>query len=376
MSPYFLKLFNRNVLIYTLADGFYYGGYSVINAFLAVLITDKITDGRVDIASYVVSYYLILRAVAELPLANFVRRYSDSTKLKIVTGGYLTYGTLVLLMGFSNAVWEIFALQTGIALIDALTYPIRWPIFTKVVDRGNEELEWGIEDVAGTILPAGFSALAGIIAEAYGISSAFYVFGPVFMISGLGFSFIELKNHPHKPKIPKHAREALHWIVGELRALDTTFEISGGLAAQLQGSRRALSDIDIDVHEKTIDKLYPKVKDYVVFGPARYQDKSWDLYMMTLRYKTQMIDICGADTAKIYDQEKSEWVKDSDDFTKFDLKNLFGLRVPVSTRAELIEYKSKLKRLVDNMDIAQMSEHVGEGHIYDEPIPPEEPPVK
>jgi len=374
--PYFLKLFNRNVLIYTLADGFYYGGYSVINAFLSILVTDKITNGRVDIASYVVSYYLVLRAIAELPLANFVRRYSDTTKLKIVTFGYISYGILILLMGFSDAVWQIFLLQTGIALIDALTYPIRWPIFTKVVDRGNEELEWGIEDVAGTILPAGFSALAGIIAEAYGISSAFYVFGPVFMISGFGFSFIDLRNHPHKPKTPKHAREALHLIVGKLRAMNAPFEISGGLAAQLQGSRRALADIDIDVHESTIDALYPQVKEYVVFGPARYQDKNWDLYMMTLKYKTQYIDLCGIEHSKIYDLERGQWTNDHNDFGTFDLKNIFGLRIPVSTRAELIAYKSKLKRLVDNMDIAQISEHQGDGHIYDEPIPAEEPPVK
>ncbi len=366
---YYLRLFNKNVLIFILADGFYYGGYGVLNAFLSVLITAKITAGRVDIASYVIAYYLILRAIAELPFSNYVRHLSDKRRVQLVSSLYLLYGFLVLAMGFSTMIWQIFALQTFIALIDAFSYPIRWPMFTRILDRGNEELEWGIEDVVSTLLPALFSALAGLSAEAWGVASAFYIFGPVFMISGLCFSFMDLSKHPRRPKTPKDAREALLWIVTELRAVKAKFEISGGLAAELQGSRRPLADIDIDVHEKTLKKLLPRVSEHVIFGPARYQDKQWDLYMMTLRYKTQLIDICGVEHTKIYDRKERNWMPLVNDFSKRNTRELFGLRLPVSTREELIAYKSKLKRLVDNIDVAQLqSPEASSGiHIYNEP---------
>lgn len=365
---YYLRLFNRNVLIFIFADGFYYGGYSVINAFLSVLITAKITDGRVDIASYVIAYYLILRAIAELPFSNFVRRLSDKRKVEIVATLYVVYGILVLLMGFSSMVWEIFALQTFIALIDAFSYPIRWPMFTRIVDRGNEELEWGVEDIAGTILPAVFSALAGVVAEAWGVSAAFYVFGPVFMVSGISFALIDLSRHPHRPKTPEHAREALEWIVGHLRAIKARFEITGGLAAELHGSRRPLADIDIDVHEKTLEKLLPRIHEYVIFGPARYQDATWDLRLLTLRYKTQLIDLCGIEHTKVYDAERHEWTPEVNDFSKSVTKELFGMRLPVATKHELLEYKSKTGKLVDTIDVAQMEAHKGgpNEHIYSE----------
>jgi hypothetical protein len=69
----FLKSIGSNVKIYFIADGFYYAGYSVVNAFLSLLITSKITEGRLDMVGFVISYYMVIRAISELPLSRLTK---------------------------------------------------------------------------------------------------------------------------------------------------------------------------------------------------------------------------------------------------------------------------------------------------------------
>lgn len=51
-----LKALTRNALLYIVADGFYYAGYSVVNVFLSALITNSIAPGRIDLVGFVVGY--------------------------------------------------------------------------------------------------------------------------------------------------------------------------------------------------------------------------------------------------------------------------------------------------------------------------------
>src|SRR4030042_2802208 len=140
----------------------------------------------------------------------------------------------------------------------------------------------------------------------------------------------------------RSTQEAFRWIVAILRKHKIPFQISGGLAARLYGSRRKLADIDIDVPKKAFPKILPDVSRYVIFGPARYKDPNWDLNMITLRYRGQEIALCGIEGAKIFYKRLKKWVLYRADLSKVIRKKIYGLSVPVIPKRELIDYKTKL----------------------------------
>lgn len=189
----FLNSVNPNVKTYLLANSFYYGGFDIINAFLSILITSQITDNKLEYVGYILGYYMLVRAGMELPLSKITRGLSDQNKINVVTYSFIFYGILIALMGFSTNIMQLLVLQTLIAMLDALAYPLKWTLFTKIIDNSNQELEWGLEDVLSVIVTAFTSILGGIISKVYGLSSVFILFGIMFSLCGITFHLIKIK---------------------------------------------------------------------------------------------------------------------------------------------------------------------------------------
>ena len=59
---------------------------------------------------------------------------------------------------------------------------------------------------------------------------------------------------------------ALRWIVRILQEGNIPFQITGGFAARMYGSMRALADIDIDVAGNRLNELAELVKEYSKYG--------------------------------------------------------------------------------------------------------------
>lgn len=153
----------------------------------------------------------------------------------------------------------------------------------------------------------------------------------------------------------RDTKDAFQWIVGLLHKHSIPFQISGGFAARLYGSERELADIDIGIPDDRFAELYPEVKEYITFGPARYLDEEWDLELMTLKYKNQEIDLAGEDGSKIFDKENKVWISARRDLSKSEHIEVYDLIVPVISKVDLIAYKKKLMREVDQADIKALS---------------------
>jgi hypothetical protein len=152
-------------------------------------------------------------------------------------------------------------------------------------------------------------------------------------------------------KLRKNTIDALEWIVGILDKHKLAFQISGGLAVKVYGSKRKLVDIDIDIKDKDFVKIIKEVKKYAIFGPRRFKDKNWDLMLMTLNYRGQKIDICGK--AKIYDKNNKKWIQLKPVTSIYQKIN--GMYLPFTPKKDLIWYKNKLLRKVDILDIRELN---------------------
>ena len=153
----------------------------------------------------------------------------------------------------------------------------------------------------------------------------------------------------------RKTKEAFLWIIRLLRKQRIPFQIFGGFAANIYGSKRQLADIDIEIPTKKLCVLLPHVKKYVTYGPKRYKDRNYDLLLLTLRHKGQEIDICGSETIKIFNKKAKKWVKVGTNLSKTQNKKVYGHSVPVMKIKDLINLKQKLGRRVDIKDIRSLS---------------------
>jgi len=152
----------------------------------------------------------------------------------------------------------------------------------------------------------------------------------------------------------RETKKAFLWIIKILRKDKVPFQVTGGFAAEIYGSRRKLFDIDIDIPGSRIRKILPDVKDYLIFGPKEYKDKDFDVYMITLKYNGQRIDICDCYKQKIFDRKKKRWITEKIVLSHYEKKRIFDAIVPVITKKELIKYKEELMRKTDIEDIKEI----------------------
>jgi len=155
----------------------------------------------------------------------------------------------------------------------------------------------------------------------------------------------------------KNTKKAFLWMIDILERHKILYRISGGLAARAYGVDRELADIDIEVAEKDIFSIVEDVKPYIVFGPARSTDISWDLQLLTLSYEGQYIDISGVE-AKYFNRENKQWENCSGDLRSNNIVEIYGKNVPVESIESLIAYKTKLAREVDLEDVRQLNKIV------------------
>jgi len=147
------------------------------------------------------------------------------------------------------------------------------------------------------------------------------------------------------------AYDALHWIVPILVRRAIPFHVTGGLAAKVYGSPRPLNDIDLEVSDEMLHHFVPEVQPFLEFGPARHKDERWDLPLMVLNYRGQIIDISGADSVRICDARTGEWVHCPSDLSKAEWHSVFDLRIPVMDRVSLLSYKQMLQGEHQQIDI-------------------------
>ncbi|OGY94629.1 MAG: hypothetical protein A2406_02270 [Candidatus Komeilibacteria bacterium RIFOXYC1_FULL_37_11] len=153
----------------------------------------------------------------------------------------------------------------------------------------------------------------------------------------------------------KNTKEALDWIVKILKKHKVPFQITGGLAAKIYGSKRLLNDIDIDIPDKYFSKIIEDLKGFIVYGPKHYIDERWDCKSLTLNFNGQEIDISGGNNIKICDARTGKWEKMPTDFSASILKEIYGITIPIVSPADLIAYKSMLTGEHQKEDIEAVS---------------------
>jgi len=152
----------------------------------------------------------------------------------------------------------------------------------------------------------------------------------------------------------KNTETAFKWIVDIIQKHNIPFQIKGGLASRLYGVDRELADIDISIPEDRFDEIIPDIRSFIKYGPDQYKDEEWDIKLITLKYEGQYIDISGAFEKKNFDKHNQKWVKTPSNFETSVYMDVYGLRVPVIAKEDLVAYKKLIQRDVDIFDLGTL----------------------
>jgi len=153
----------------------------------------------------------------------------------------------------------------------------------------------------------------------------------------------------------KNTKEAFLWIVSLFKKNKIPFQLTGGFAAKVYGSKRKHYDIDFEIPGKYFKNILPEIKDYLVCKPRIYKSSSFQLPLITLKYKGENIDIADADNQKMFVKNKKKWVKTSTDLTDSSKKKIYGIIVPIEPKESLIEYKKAISRPEDIEDLKYLT---------------------
>lgn len=157
-------------------------------------------------------------------------------------------------------------------------------------------------------------------------------------------------------KFRKNTKEAFLLIERVFKKHNIRPIYDGGFAAKLYGAYRPLADIDVNLPGWTLSVLAKEFSRYIIFGPKRYKDKNWDLQLLSIRYKGQVVDLCDKESLRIYDSKHKKWIPMIPKNHRSSKVKIFGKTSEVVTEKDLIKYKKLLHRHVDVEDDKEMYE--------------------
>lgn len=144
-------------------------------------------------------------------------------------------------------------------------------------------------------------------------------------------------------------RAVIHRVVRVLDRRYARYQITGGLAGNLHGSRWPLHDIDIDIAAADLPGVLEDLDDYIVRPPARYVDDEFDIMLAVLDIEEQRVDFTHAEDSYVIC--RGERILQIIDLGAAELVQLDGLAMRVQPLAELIAYKELIGRTADVADL-------------------------
>ncbi|MEK7514844.1 MAG: MFS transporter [Patescibacteria group bacterium] len=165
-------------------------GFASFGPIFAIFITQQIDGGSVQVVGFGTAIAQLCKVLFQIPVARYLDKnhgeYDDFISMVL---GTALVSAIPFLYLFASLPLHIYLIQGLFGLGLALTVPPWYAIFTRHIDRGQENVEWSLESVAVGISGACAAALGGLLATHFGFQSVFFVAG-LFTMAGMGVQLL------------------------------------------------------------------------------------------------------------------------------------------------------------------------------------------
>lgn len=150
--------------------------------------------------------------------------------------------------------------------------------------------------------------------------------------------------------ISENQKEVLRLIVNTLNKNGISFMVSGGLAAIAYGGKRPLYDIDVDIHQKDVERVRELFRRYLVEDFHHLQTEKLDIWTMYFEIDGIPVDITQAEESYFINPDGSKLRLDAD-IEKATPMHIADIKLPVENKKDLVKYKKIAARDTDLEDV-------------------------
>jgi hypothetical protein len=143
--------------------------------------------------------------------------------------------------------------------------------------------------------------------------------------------------------------DVIVYFVDALKRANFGYQITGGLAGNIYGSRWPLHDVDIEISIKDMDAVAELFKEFIIIKPRDYEDKEFRMRLMILEKDSVAVDISAVED--FYVRCAGSWLKVETDLKGAQDVTWKGMQVKVQPLKDIISYKELLGRIDDVADL-------------------------
>lgn len=161
-------------------------GLALFAPIFAIYVTDQISGGSLAAVGYAAALPQIFKIALEIPIAKYLDKnhgeYDDFYSM--VLGSFLM-STVPFMYLFASDTTHIYIISAIYGIGLAFFVPPRFAIFSRHIDKDEENLEWTFKSIAVGVGAAGAAALGGVMAQKFGFSSVFVLAGIIAIIASV-----------------------------------------------------------------------------------------------------------------------------------------------------------------------------------------------
>lgn len=178
--------FNNVIKILIVSDFVVWSSANMFNVIFSVFVIDNIENGSLESAGFSSTIYLIVSAIATVPMGIFMDKVKGHLdEVYFLFGGTIIRGVFIFLFAFIDQLWQLYAIQFILGIARAAMFPSWRILFSKYTDRKQSGMEWSFYDSITTI-GMGLSAYLGsFMAEEIGFEFLFKTAGILTLIGGI-----------------------------------------------------------------------------------------------------------------------------------------------------------------------------------------------
>ncbi len=177
---------NRTVATLIISDFLVNAGFSLFAPVFAIFVTGQIRGGSIEVVGFAAAIGQIVKSVLQIPVAKFLDKnhgeFDDFYSLRL---GNTFLAIVPFLYLFARSVVHLYLIQAVFGLGLALAVPPWYAIFTRHIDKSQENVEWSLDSVGIGISGASAAAAGGIMAHTLGFSAVFIFAGVLAIVGGI-----------------------------------------------------------------------------------------------------------------------------------------------------------------------------------------------
>jgi hypothetical protein len=152
--------------------------------------------------------------------------------------------------------------------------------------------------------------------------------------------------------ISENHLKTLNLLIATFDRHNIPYQVTGGLAGNIYGSKWRLHDIDIEVSQTDMAKVAELFREYIVRPLFRLVDEEFDLMLLGLCINNIEVEINQSEDAFIFSDGVR--IKLDTDLSKAKKIRFLGLDILVQPLDDIIKYKQLLKRNNDVSDLINL----------------------